>query len=470
MPEGRVHDAIVIGGGLAGLAAGCTLLEAGLDCLVLEAAGYAGGRARTIHYGDLYAEAGAMVFTGEEQETLALLRRYSNAPLMELGTHGAELSLGGRLLRMGRMDGRAGGWRDLVDLLRLAGAMRAAGAEGFPKPTLRLLTAHRRFVRAVEKQAADISYPYRPDAAEGWDDTSFAAFARSFDARLTPILDLQLKVTAGELSDRISRFWGLVTSHWNADRFYWLSGGTSRFPEALAAVLGSRFVKDCRVEAVEQGEPLRIFARLGDRADSFACRQAIVAATPRAAAGMVRGLPDWKRAALEAVPFGAYIAVHLLCAERFWSRSILSGYLNCAGTTCADMVDGTKGQPGKRGILIGFVAGPEARRLLEASDEQIVARVAGDVQKIFPGGESKIERGFVYRWPEGIPYFPPGYAATLQALRESWGAIHFCGDYTQGAGMHDAVLSGLLAAERVTQALNLALRLPRPCRAVGTSL
>ena len=458
MPEGKVYDAIVIGGGLAGLTAGCTLMEAGMDCLVLEAADYAGGRARTIRYGALYAEAGAMVFTDEEEETLALLRKYSEAPLVELGAHGTELFLGGRLSRMNRLDGRIGSLRDLRDLVQLAAACRAAAAEGFPKPNLRLLMAHRRFVRAVEEQAGNIAYPYNPAAAEGWDGMSFAEFVCSFDPGLIPLLDLQLKVTAGELADRISRFWGLVTSYWNADRFYWLQGGTSRFAEALATALGSNFAKNCRVKEIVQGNPLKVCARLNDRLATFSCRQLIMATTPRAAAAIITDLPNWKREALETVPFGVYIAVHLLCLERFWSRAIRSGYLNCAGTTCADMVDGTKGQSGTRGILIGFVAGPEARRLKDASDDEIVACVAADVQRVFPGAESKIEQGFVYRWPEGIPYFPPNYAGTLNRLRESWGPIHFCGDYTQGAGMHDAVLSGLLAASRVQEEASRGIR------------
>jgi len=447
--EGEVFDAIVIGGGLAGLAAGCTLMESGLHCLVLEAADYAGGRVRTIRYGDLYAEAGAMVFTDEERETLALLARYSDAPLVELGAHGTELFLGGRLLRMNRLDGRIRSVRDAWQLFQFAGACRRASADGFPRPGPRLLRAHRQLVRAVEEQAARIKYPYRPDSEDGWDSMTFAEFVREYDAGLVKLLDLQLKVTAGELSDRISRFWGLVTAHWNADRFYWLGGGTSRFAESLAAGLGSRFIKQCRVQEVVQGSPIEVRAQRGDQMPSFRCHQLIVATTPRAAAGIIPDLPDWKRDALESVPFGVYIAVHLLCRERFWTRAIRSGYLNCAGATCADLVDGTKGQSGARGILIGFVAGPEAHRLRDASDGEIAECVKADVDRIFPGSRSKIEAGCVYRWLEGIPYFPPDYAGTLPRLRRSWGAIHFCGDYTQGAGMHDAVLSGLAAAAQV---------------------
>jgi protoporphyrinogen/coproporphyrinogen III oxidase len=448
--EDRLYDAIVIGGGLAGLAAGCTLMEAGKDCLVLEAAAYPGGRVRTVRYGDLYAEAGAMVFTDEEQETLALLGRYSQAPLVELGAHGTDLFLGGRVLSLQRLDGRVGGLRDVRDLLRLAAACRAAAPEGFPKPGLGLLRAHRRLVRAVEQQAAKIEYPYDPGAAAGWDTTDFAGFVRRFHPGLVPLLDLQLKVTAGELSGRISLFWGLVTSHWNADRFYWLGGGTSRFAEGMAAALGPRFVANCRVQEVAPGDPVRVRALLDGRAVSLRCREAVVAATPRAAAGMVADLPAWKREALEAVPFGVYIAVHLRCAKRFWEAAIRSGYLNCAGTACADLVDGTRGQPGTGGILIGFVAGPEARRLQDASDGEIVAAVRADVERIFPGSAGSIEEEHVYRWQEGIPYFPPHYADILSRLRQSCGPIHFCGDYTQGAGMHDAVLSGLEAAARVT--------------------
>ncbi|RLS97983.1 MAG: FAD-dependent oxidoreductase, partial [Planctomycetota bacterium] len=46
-PDSRVYDAIVVGAGLAGLTAAKSLIDAGLDVLVLEADERPGGRLKT---------------------------------------------------------------------------------------------------------------------------------------------------------------------------------------------------------------------------------------------------------------------------------------------------------------------------------------------------------------------------------------------------------------------------------------
>jgi protoporphyrinogen oxidase len=445
-------DVAVIGGGIAGLTAAHRLAAAGVEVVVLEAADRPGGRIHTVGYGPLYAEAGASVVTAEETATLELLGELGIDALEELGPHGVELFVGGRRVTLSRLDGRLGGWRDVAGLVRLYRALRATG---LPRRRLwRLLGAQRRAMDEIARLAATIEEPYHPAATPRLDEGSFGAFLARFDPGLGELFDLGLRVTAGAPSDRISLFWGLVTFHWNLDgSFYWLRGGTSVLPEALAAGLGERLRLAAPAAEVIAGEPVEVRYHSGGQPRRLRARAVVVAATPEAAAALVPGLPAWKRRALGAVRFGAYLLVHLRFARRFWAAGIRSGYMNCAGVVFADLVDGTRGQAGDEGILVAFLAGSDARRCLELGDDEVLAVVLADLDKVFPGHGGGLLEARVFRWPRGIPYFPPGYGPTLEALRRPVGNLYFCGDYTEGAGVHDAVVSGERAAGEVLAAL-----------------
>lgn len=67
---------LVIGGGLAGLAAATRLLERGADVLLLEARDRLGGRVHTVREGGQVIELGAEFLHGPPEEVLALLDRY----------------------------------------------------------------------------------------------------------------------------------------------------------------------------------------------------------------------------------------------------------------------------------------------------------------------------------------------------------------------------------------------------------
>jgi oxygen-dependent protoporphyrinogen oxidase len=446
------HDAIVVGGGMAGLTAALGLQEAGRRVLLLEAADYLGGRVRTIDYGQQYAEAGAMVVTTDEKPTFDLMERLSVHDLLELGTHGVELCLGSSLLCLGRIDGRVRNVRDLVDLGRLALASRRAG---LPSGGLRLLRAYQRFLRVMDEEAGHISFPYKPDARPDWDALSFGEFLDRFHPALRDYADIQLRVTAGETTDRISFFWGLVTTAWNTEgSFYWVRGGSSTLPRAAVGRLGSSIRANSRVVEVCQDSTVRVRYERGATIEEATARCAIVATTPRVARGIVPDLPEWKRDALAAVPYATYIAVHLRSRTRFWDSAIRTGYLNCARVVFADLVNGTLGQPGDEGILIAFLSGPDATRLIAADDAEILAEVERDIERIFPGQWRHVIERRIYRWPDGIPYFPPRYAETLERLRRPVGRLVFCGDYTEGAGINDAVASGDRAAREVLAQLS----------------
>jgi protoporphyrinogen oxidase len=59
----------------------------------------------------------------------------------------------------------------------------------------------------------------------------------------------------------------------------------------------------------------------------------------------------------------------------------------------------------------------------------------------------------VERW-SGLPRFTRGWLSRRQALREPFGRVHFCGDYTAQPGTPGAVGSGHHAARAVREVLD----------------
>jgi phytoene dehydrogenase-like protein len=137
---GRVpeRDAIVVGGGLAGLACAGALVEQGLSVLLLEASDRAGGRVRTDRFEGFRLDRGFQVFLAAYPTARALL------DLASLGLQtfypGALIRIGGRFHKVGdpRRDpasivqtARApiGSWRDKTGVAAMAARLVGSSVE-----------------------------------------------------------------------------------------------------------------------------------------------------------------------------------------------------------------------------------------------------------------------------------------------------------------------------------------------------
>lgn len=140
------YDAVIVGGGLAGLSAGVRLAEGGARVLVLEARSRLGGRATAFvdrETGEL-VDNGQHVLLGCYRETLAFLRVIGAAENAKAQSELAVTSIdrGGRSstlrcpslpspmhLVAGVFSWSALGWRDKLSVLKLAGPIRKAQRE-----------------------------------------------------------------------------------------------------------------------------------------------------------------------------------------------------------------------------------------------------------------------------------------------------------------------------------------------------
>ena len=75
MPDTKVFDVVIIGGGWAGLSTAIKLVELNKSVCIIEAAKQLGGRARTVQYKNHTVDNGTHIMVGAYTETLKLLRK-----------------------------------------------------------------------------------------------------------------------------------------------------------------------------------------------------------------------------------------------------------------------------------------------------------------------------------------------------------------------------------------------------------
>jgi oxygen-dependent protoporphyrinogen oxidase len=453
---GESRDVVVIGGGIAGLAAGWRLREH--DVLLLEAGERLGGRLRSDPRGDYWMNYGAHLFPAPGT-LVDRMARESGLVAAPVNGSMMGLAVGPKLLTSGRVESYP---------FRLPLSVRDRAA--FAVAGLRVQRAASAYHRATRPMSGETQADVRARVLAFEDDRSFADFLGPLPPAVESIFSCAAHRATAELSELSAGCGlGLFAMVWGGKKSLIarnLLGGTGQLPAALGRRLGARARTGCRVTGLRpRGAQLVVDYQAGGGAGSVRARHVIVAAQAPYAAPLVAPVAEQAAAALEQMTYGAFVTVAIETNEtgaRPWDHVYAMATPGRAFDMFTNQGHALRGDGKRRpgGSLMLFAGGRGAAALLHQPDDAIAERFIADLHDLYPATRGVIKDATVHRWELGNVYARPGRRRLQGALEGPLGAhanLHLAGDYFAELGnMEAAARTGAVAAERVETQLRTA--------------
>jgi monoamine oxidase len=451
VPDSRETDVVIVGAGLAGLAAARKLTAEGIDCVLLEARDRVGGRTLNHSIGDgKIVEVGGQWVGPTQTRVLELMRELGleSFPTYSQGEHVIEYK---------------------GELKRYTGTIPKLGA--------RVLAdfgqAQWKLDRMARKVPADA--PWTAPKAKEWDSQTLWSWMRRnvYTQGARDGLSLGVEAVWAAQPEDLSLLHvlfyissaGGIDALWDTEggaQDSRVVGGSQLISIRMAEELGDRVVLDAPVRRIVYG-PDRVTVH-ADGIDVDA-RRAIVAMPPTLTCRIAYDppVPALRDQLTQRIPQGAVIKCMAIYHRPFWRDRGLTGQATSIEGPVKLTFDNSP-PDGTPGVLLGFLEGNQARELGAASPEARRAAVIDCFKRLF-GPEAGSPLDYVDKswadeeWTRGCYgcYMPTGaWTVYGPQLRAPVGPIHWAGAETAtvwSGYMDGAVRSGDGAAQAVATTL-----------------
>jgi monoamine oxidase len=455
---GQPQNVVILGGGLAGLAAGYELKRAGHNITILEARRVAGGRVQTIRdFADgQYAEAGANVFPQSHEFTYGYATDFG-LPMRAAGALGVDTIA---YIRGNRFRISSAGAADVP--LQLTSRERAAGVFGVTSLYL-------------GSYMSEVGNPRRlgwpPEDLKAIDAVTLKHLLSDLgasDGAIDIIAASQLGLLGFGL-DSFSAMDGVVTEAIASDSvFYEIIDGNDQLASALKRKVKKQFKKSSVVTRIEQNQTSAIVTYMNSDGVQTITADRVICTLPFPVLKDIEVSPRFpadKQRAIDELKLTPVTRTYLQFHARVWEQAGLSGY-GLSDLPIQNTYSPTLSQDGKSGILVSYTGGQRALDLSAMSEKDRQSFALRQMGNLFSGLDAQFDSGLSYVWHQdpfargAFTYFEPGQMATLLPIAQrAEGRIHFAGEHTSAwhGWMNGALESGNRAAAEVNDAESAAV-------------
>ncbi|MFI9760103.1 protoporphyrinogen oxidase [Streptomyces sp. NPDC051963] len=449
---------VVIGGGIAGLAAAHRLVERGARVTVLEASDRVGGKLLPGEIAGARVDFGAESMLARRPEAVALAREVGLADrLQPPATASASLWTRGALRPMpkGHVMGVPGTATALSGVLSEEGLRRIERDADLPRTEVGEDVAVGAYVaerlgrevvdRLVEPLLGGVyaGDAYRISMRSAVPQLFQAA--RTHDSLTEAVREIQAKAAAAQQTGPV---------------FMGIEGGVGRLPLAVAESvrkLGGEIVTGAPVTQVRREPSGRWRIVAGDR---VLHADAVVVAVPApAAAGLLRAEAPAAAAELSAIEYASMALVTLAYRRGETALPEGSGFLvppvegrTIKASTFASQKWGWIADENPDLVVLRTSVGRYAEtEILQRADADLVDVSRHDL-KAATGLDATPVETRVTRWDDGLPQYPVGHHARVTRIREHIAGLPglaVCGAQYDGVGIPACIASAYAAVDRI---------------------
>ncbi len=440
-------DAIIVGGGTAGLAAAHELKKQGLDYLVLEAKELAGGRLVSGYREGYILDLGVQFFFKFYDTLFGLCRE------LGIGDDLVEFPFKTAMYRNGKLYPITASldpvtlWKDRRDAARFRGLSPKAQLQAMRiMPTV--------FLR--QKDLRFIDYERSLDL----DDESLAAMAKRL--RADDILDEFLQPVASCLTlgepEEIGVGYGYTLIWYALNGLFTLKHGIGELATTLYEENKDRVRLNTPVDriVIEGGKVKGVEAK----GEFIAADKVICAVTATKALELMPDLPETLAGSLRKAIYSECCHVIFglnkrVLPEDWFAVAASRKY----GLSMAGMTDNSfKSEyyaPSKAGIMHCFTYGKYAKELNRSPDGEVSRRLIREIQTMVPSMPDNPRFTEIYRWDEAVCVAPPGLLKDMADLRRNRyrtvDGLFLAGEYFYMPSADGAIHSGQYAARELAR-------------------
>ncbi len=451
-----MRDAIIVGGGIAGMSASWRLRYG--DIIVLEASNRIGGRLRSERRGKYWLNWGGHVFGGEGSYVDKLLKEVGVDALNLQGSFSA-LSYKGKTLNGGS-----------VNLYPFKLPISWGTRWEIVKTGLKVMRAVKEYKKVNKPRKGE---DYRVRQQRIYDFMADRTFA-DFTGPLDPAVDAFFRPTVSRSSgdpEEVSAGAGVGYFLLVWDKSDGLArnivGGAATLPQAIADKLGDKVRLGCEVlEVVQHSDHVEVTWKENGEEKTESARYCVMTTPAPITRRVTKGLDPVVYEALGEIRYGHYVSAAFLTNEH-GRQSWDDVYAYCCpersfniAFNMSNLVRSMETERAPGSSFMVFSPASLARKLIDLPDEQVLEIYRKDLEEIFPGFGNIVVEQSVQKFRDGLAYCFPGRNKVQPKLMRSPDRIYLAGDYLGSWYTETAIQTGLLAGEDINSKLYTERLLP----------